>query len=243
MPIDPKVLDRVRALLAQAEHPNTGPAEAEAFSAKAAEMIDRYRIARAMLADKDEVVTFGRAQMDLAGHRALRASLSLLVAVAKHYGVVVLTPSTGNSKRPTLAGTAEDIQATSMLFTSLVLQRDRAMLAEPVPFGVATVTFRNSFAYGYAHRIAGRLAALRASQRRDAEAHGSGAALVLFDRKDAVEKWLLDGDLMSKGKTHRNGPRLDGEGVVAGDVAARRADLGGSRVGAGGGALALGSGR
>src|SRR5687767_7762290 len=47
------LLAKVRALLAKAEHENTSPREAEAYTAKAGELMARYGIERAMLADAD----------------------------------------------------------------------------------------------------------------------------------------------------------------------------------------------
>src|SRR3954447_1427343 len=48
-----RVLERVRKLLATAEHPNTPPAEAEAMSEKAAELMARYAIDQALLEQVD----------------------------------------------------------------------------------------------------------------------------------------------------------------------------------------------
>lgn len=45
------MLRKVTALLAQADHPNTGPAEADTFRAKAEALMYRYRIDEAMLAE------------------------------------------------------------------------------------------------------------------------------------------------------------------------------------------------
>src|SRR4051794_37528109 len=57
---DTRVLDRVRALLAKAESTDF-PAEAEAFSAKAQELIARHSIEEALTArDRAEVVPFAR---------------------------------------------------------------------------------------------------------------------------------------------------------------------------------------
>src|SRR6476661_7957339 len=46
------ILERVRKLLAKAEHPGTPAAEAEAFSVKAAALIARYAIDEALLAER-----------------------------------------------------------------------------------------------------------------------------------------------------------------------------------------------
>lgn len=52
-----KMLRKVSALLAQADHPNTGPAEADTFRAKAEALMYRYRIDEAMLAQAPGVGT------------------------------------------------------------------------------------------------------------------------------------------------------------------------------------------
>ena len=57
MTSDSAMLDRIRKLLAQAEDDAVTPAEAEAFTAKAAELMARYGIDREMLADISPVLT------------------------------------------------------------------------------------------------------------------------------------------------------------------------------------------
>ncbi|HMC69102.1 MAG TPA: DUF2786 domain-containing protein, partial [Mycobacteriales bacterium] len=47
--VDDRILERVRKLLARAEHPTTPAAEAEACSEKAATLMSRYVIDQAML--------------------------------------------------------------------------------------------------------------------------------------------------------------------------------------------------
>jgi len=47
---EPNLLERVRKLLAKAEDDSVTPAEAEALTAKAAELMARYGIDRALLA-------------------------------------------------------------------------------------------------------------------------------------------------------------------------------------------------
>src|SRR5215467_7562217 len=50
------ILDKVRKLLAKAEDPACTPAEAEAFTAKAAELIAKYGVDSALLAAADPTV-------------------------------------------------------------------------------------------------------------------------------------------------------------------------------------------
>lgn len=248
-------LEKVRALLAKAQGTDN-PNEARAYSMKAAELADKYRVdLNEAHAAADEPLTFSRHEVNLAGSKSLRATLLLLKVVGTHYGVVTITPSTGNSKTPVLAGAADDIALTLMLFGSLMIQRDREVAATPVPPWATTVTFRNSFAYGYAEAIHERLTELRTRQRRAAEeqfAHAgaadqksAGSALVLFERADQVMKWLTGEDpnlKRTKGSGH-NAPTLDRSGLRAGDAAARRADIGQTRVGANPSARALGAGQ
>src|SRR5690348_7260811 len=47
------ILARIRKLLAKAENPAASPEEAEAYTAKAAELIAKYGIDRALLAQQD----------------------------------------------------------------------------------------------------------------------------------------------------------------------------------------------
>lgn len=222
-----KIIARVRALLAKAERTDN-PHEAEVFSAKAAEMIDRHRIDVARLSD--DPTRYVYSQFKLEGTRYLRASLMLLSIVATHYGVVTVTPPTGNSKYPTLVGAPADIEATQMLFRSLVIQRDRACVAADIPHGMHTTKFRNSFAYGFSMRTGLRLEALRERQRAAARAEHDTTAIEVFDRGSAVERWIENqwGDKLRD--ANRNDPSIDPFGAVAGDRAARTADLGQDRI-------------
>jgi hypothetical protein len=225
--IDPGVLARVKALFAKAEATDNA-FEAEAYSAKAAELMDKYRIDAALLSP-DEVPTFGQAVYPMHRHKYLRASLQLLVVVATHYGAVVVTPSTGNSKLPRLVGTKADLEMAVLMFESLLRQRDHACLAEDVPAWTSTTTFRNSFCYGYAGRINKRLRELR---ERQAEQYiGNTKALAVLDRAAVAKKWLEDevGDAI--GKANRNKAKVDPVASLLGDHAARNADLGQTRVG------------
>ena len=238
---DDRILERVRAILRKAERTDN-PHEAEAFSAKAAELIDRHRIDVARLRAHDgDGPRYGRTRYELAGTRYLRASLALLGVVATHHGVLVLTPATGNSKYPDLVGAPEDAEVTVMLFRSLVMQRDRAAAASPVPPGTSTTRYRNSFAYGYAYRIANRLASLRSSQRAAARVGGDTTALEVYDRAADVQRWLEARTGERLRDSNRNRANIDPWAAADGDRAARTADLGVSpRVT--GGRPAVGSG-
>lgn len=235
------IIRRVQGLLAKAESTDNA-AEAEAFSAKAAELIDKYRLEAAQLRRPGDEQQYGRMTFQLAGHKYLRATLSLLMEVTEHYGVVVMIPSTGNSKYPTLVGDADDVRHSIMLFRSLVLQRDRALLSEPNVFGGNVNKFRNSFAYGYANRIGQRLEVLRRQQRQVAQVEHNAAALELYGRLNAVEKWLEAKRGKPLGKVKQNDAAVDPFALLVGDAAAQKADLGHGGL-SGAGSRALGAGR
>lgn len=214
-------LRRVRGLLAKAES-TTNPHEAEAFSAKAFELMERYRIELADVRGTGEA-DIQRTTYDL-GNRAkyLRPSLFLLGMVAKHYGVVVLVPSTGNSRLPKLVGDVDDIAATVIMFESLMIQRDRAILASAAPIGVNINRFRSSAAYGFASRMDQRLADLRDIRKASA---ATGMELDLLDRGSKVMDAL--GNPVPR---NTNRPQVNGHGMKAGRAAADRADIGLDRI-------------
>lgn len=233
MTIDEAAVRRIRGLLAKAEGTDN-PHEAEAFSAKAFELMDKYRIDMARVRP-EEGPNIGRTPYVLAGNRYLRASLALLGGITQHYGVIILAPSTGNSKNITLVGDQDDVRMAVMMFESLILQRDRACLADPVPYGINTNKHRNSFCYGYAVRIHRRLKEIRDAARKAATTTNDSTALVLMNRLDVVAEHLGN-----PGARNHNAPKVDPHAAARGDAAATTADLGQSRVGASTGPKALG---
>jgi hypothetical protein len=151
-------LERVRALLAKAEA--TGfPAEAEAYTAKAQELISRHSLDEALLAgDSATVVPYARRIGVDHPYESEKASLLSSVARANHCQVV-WSPEFGFA---TVFGFDADIDAVDLLHTSLLVQAHRAMARSEPPGGKAgrarLKTFRQSFLVGYAVRIGERLA-------------------------------------------------------------------------------------
>jgi hypothetical protein len=149
-PVDQRMLDRVRALLAKAES-TTFPEEAEAYTAKAQELMARHSIDFALL------VARGGARDEpavrrLAVENPYEAPKTLLLqAVAganrcravwmKEFGFV------------TVMGFPADLDSVELLFTSLLVQAVRAMTQS----GNSAPSFRRSFLTSYAHRIGERL--------------------------------------------------------------------------------------
>lgn len=154
-----QMLAKVRALLAKAESTEF-PAEAEALSAKAQELIATYALDRyaAQLAGEEPEagMTVRRLWIDRP-YVGAKATLIHSVADANHCRSV-FSPQFGFV---TLVGQAADVEATELLVTSLQVQADRAMLRHGRPddrFGPSrTRSFRQSFLVSYASRIGERL--------------------------------------------------------------------------------------
>lgn len=223
-----KMIERVRALLAKAERTNNHH-EAEAFFAKATELMDKYRIDDAAV--RDRPAQYERLMISLSGIKFLRPTATLLGVIARHYGVVALlgTPGSDSVRTMILVGEHADIEAVQMMFTSLIIQRDRAALAAPVPPGRNANQFRQSFALGYNVRISARLKEIREAQVAVATSDGNTTALEVYDRRNKVMEMLGN-----PGTANHNRPNVDGKGMAAGHEAAATADLGGKRVGTAG---------
>ncbi|WP_433376561.1 DUF2786 domain-containing protein [Actinoplanes sp. CA-142083] len=148
---DNRVLERVRALLAKAESTDF-PAEAEAFSAKAQELIARHSIEEVLAATPDETPLARRLGVD---HPYESEKASLLDAVARaNHCHTVWSPELAFS---TVFGFDADIDAVELLYTSLLVQANRAMARDEPAKGKARIkAFRRSFLVAYAVRIGER---------------------------------------------------------------------------------------
>lgn len=151
-------LERVRALLAKAEA-TTFPAEAEAYTAKAQELISRHSLDEALLATEGAAVVPYARRIGV-DHPYESEKASLLTAVARANRChVVWSPEFGFA---TVFGFDADIDAVDLLHTSLLVQAHRAMARAEPPGGKAgrarLKSFRQSFLVGYAVRIGERLA-------------------------------------------------------------------------------------
>lgn len=212
---DSRVLDRVRALLAKAESTDF-PAEAEAFSAKAQELIARHRIEEALTSERADVTPFARRiGVD---HPYESEKASLLDAVARANSCrTVWSPELGFS---TLFGFDADIDAVELLYTSLLVQANRAMARDEPAKGKARVkAFRRSFLIAYAVRIGERL---EQTTRREIEQH-TDLLPVLRNRDVQVRKAM---DRAFPRTVRSRGSRVDSlEGWESGRAAADEAKL------------------
>ncbi|WP_165912824.1 DUF2786 domain-containing protein [Tamaricihabitans halophyticus] len=219
--LDQKVLGRVRALLAKAER-TTFPEEAEALSAKAQELMNRYAFERAVLDEDDDerhehAAASSRVWLDNP-YLDAKASLVHVVAEANRCRAV----QHGNLGFLSLIGDDLDLEITELLATSLLVQATTAMVAEgrtETPSG--TRAFRRSFLFAYAHRIGERLAEAESAAREAAD--DPRLLPVLADRERVVDATLYEMFGDPKPKTIS---LSDPSGWHAGRNAADRADLG-----------------
>ena len=222
-PEEERVLIRIRALLAKAES-SAFPEEADAFMAKAQELMTRHCIDDAILGEGSGA---GRSGGGVEARRLwlddpyLQAKALLLSEVATANRCrAILFSEFGFS---TLVGHRADLDGTELLFTSLLVQATRRITALSSSARSRRPSYRRSFLVAYAWRIGVRLREASIDATTEAnEALGNQLLPVLADRQqrvdDAVEN--LFGEL-----GHIKYSAADLAGWAAGTAAADLADL------------------
>jgi hypothetical protein len=226
---DPRQLDRVRALLAKAESTNY-PEEAEAYTAKAQELMARHSIDYALLSaevgNHDKPV--GRRIGVDNPYEAPKVLLLDAVASANHCRTV-WSKAFGFV---TVMGFPSDLAAVEMLFTSLLVQGTSAMLRAGTRrdrSGRSTTrSFRQSFLTAYAQRIGERLEAAtrqateQASQELSGRPEADRLLPVLASRQSEVRTVT---DQMFPGLVSHRVAASNQEGWASGRAAADQAQL------------------
>jgi len=240
------LLARVRKLLVKAEADGVTPAEAQALTAKAAELMAKYGIDRALLAAvRPETDRPGDRIIDIANPWArVQAHLLCGLAAALRCQCVILPrsagpapalrahPRSGPGSRIHVFGFASDIERTDVLYTSLLLQMWQGLsAAEPPAWSRSPRAWRRSWLLGFATAVVARVRAAeqRAAQRAADAPAGSGpsAALVLADRTEIIERTLRQAYPVTR--TAR--VTYSGTGYGTGYAQGQRADIGPSRLG------------
>ncbi|HZU71773.1 MAG TPA: DUF2786 domain-containing protein [Acidimicrobiales bacterium] len=194
-----KLVERVRMLLAHAEDPSITAEEAQAYTAKAQQLMTKYAIDLAMITDverRDRVVQ--RDWIIEAPYAAHKVSLVNAVARTNDCAAIY-TDLAGGHKRIDVVGYPEDVEWVQTLYSSLVVQLTGALGAARrlKPPGVHGRTFAVGFAEGFVHEISDRLKAARRAAVAAAEVERSGpgapspggpsVALVLVAKKQRVD--------------------------------------------------------
>ena len=225
------LLARVRKLLVKAEADGVTQAEAQALTAKAAELMAKYGIDRALLAAvRPETDRPDDRVIDIANPWArVQAHLLCGLAAALRCQCVIL-PRTGPGSRIHMFGFASDIERTDVLYTSLLLQMWQGLSAvEPPAWSRSPRAWRRSWLLGFATAVIARVRAAeqRAAQRAaDAPAGGPSAALVLADRTEIIEHTLRQAYPV----TRTSRVTYSGAGYGTGYTQGQRADIGTSRL-------------
>lgn len=233
--VDTSKLAKIRALLDKAESTASEfPAEAEALTAKAIEMMERYRIDEAMIADAAPLQDRGKiieTQFNVGSGPYVNARVDLANSIARQHSVKLLQSTGYKGKTVYLIGYETDVALTEMLYTSLLVQATRAMSSPEVkaskPGYEHGTAFNRSFLLAFANRIGRRLQESNTSAASNITASatsGRSVALVLADRSKDVE----DDVLRRYGRLRTARPTTgssSSEGWSAGRDAANRADL------------------
>ncbi|SCL56613.1 Protein of unknown function [Micromonospora citrea] len=222
-----RMLDRVRALLAKAES-TTYPAEAEALTGKAQELIARHSIDQALLAGVAERADQpGGVRLDTDPPYAGAKALLVQEVAAANRCEAVWSDDLGFT---TVLGWPADLEAVELLYTSLLVQATAAMLRgrgerRARGAGRRTRDYDESFLNAFALRIGERLrAATEDADRRAAAETGPERLLpVLASRAEAVRERL---DTLFPGVTRARLTVRDADGWSSGTSAADRATLG-----------------
>ena len=227
-----RLLDRVRKLLAKAEDESVTPPEAQALTAKAAELMAKYGIDRALLAaDRPETDQPASRILDIDNPWA-RVKAHLLCGLGSALRCqCILLSGTGPGTRIHVFGYGSDIERTDLLYTSVLIQMWHGLTGAQVPaWSSSPRAWRRSWLLGFATAVISRVRAAEhaaASQATAPAAPGSSrTALVLADRAQVI-----------RGKVEQEYPvtrtarvTYSGSGYRDGYAQGQRADIGGSRL-------------
>ncbi len=218
---DPKLLSRIRALLAKAESTDFS-AEAEAYTAKAQDLMTRHSVDEAVLhQEAGDSVTVGGRRVHIDNPYAPEKA-DLLNQVARANRVKAIWHEFPSFM--SIVGVPTDLEQVEMLFTSLLIQATRAMTEAGRSSRANSVdrssSFRRAFLVAYATRIGQRL-----TTATDEAVASYGSALVpVFERQArAVDEEYER--LFPHVKESRAGRSLNRRGWEAGTAAADRAVL------------------
>lgn len=242
----------VRGLLAKAERTDNDH-EAEAFRAKAYDLIAKYGVDEAELAMSDpDLNIVGDAKIEMHAPFA-QEKVSLFMAIAVPMGIRAVQRKEwrdGKFYRASqkdrqviflhVFGTKGDLERAQMLYTSLLLQQSSELARQELPLYVASGTmgekaaYRRSWLIGYAGQIQVRL--FEAERKAQAEkptmtnaatGETKSTALVLASKGELVDSAVSrEYPRLSYSKARK----ISGGGLGAGAAAGRRANLGGTGV-------------
>lgn len=227
---DPKKLATIRALLAKAEA-TTFAKEADAFTAKAQDLMTRYAIDEALLAGTDDGIEVRSRRVHVDNPYA-EAKAQLLATVGRVNRVKAIWDA--EHTIVTIVGLPVDLELAEMLFTSLLVQATRSMTEAGAVSSAGhrldrSPSFRRAFLLAYAQRIGERLTdAGSRAQREESAQRGAELLPVLARQSAAVEAEFTR---LFPDTQQGRAKQVDARGWSAGRAAADRAVLAKGQVG------------
>jgi hypothetical protein len=227
-----RLLDRVRKLLAKAEAEGVTPEEAQALTAKAAELMAKYGIDRALLAARRPETDQPASRLVAIYNPWARVQAHLLCGLAAALRCQCILLPSGAGQRVHIFGFASDIERTDVLYTSVLVQMWHGLIATEVPARASSVrAWRRSWLLGFAAAVIARVQAAEQRAERTASAAADGphanAAVVLADRSVVIRRNVAAAYPVTR--TARL--TYSGSGFGAGYKQGERADIGTGRVG------------
>ena len=212
------VLAKIRALLAKAES-TTFEAEAIAFTSKAQQLMTRHAIDVAAVRGLGARSTGGpgviRVPID-SPYSTAKAKLLAVVAAASRCRTVELS-GFGLAE---VIGMPSDLVAVELLFTSLLVQAQTALMRATG----SSRSYRSSFLFAFAARIGERLREINAAVMKDAtEEHGESFLPVLRSQAESIDDFV--DERYGRLRSVRRRGAADPAGWVGGRAAADRAKL------------------
>ncbi|MGQ0468027.1 MAG: DUF2786 domain-containing protein [Sporichthyaceae bacterium] len=225
-------LEKIRKILAKAEHPSCPPHEAEALNEMAATLIAKYGVDMALLAERmpqSQRIVGDRVIAVEAPYARDKCQLLAKVALALRCQCVQRERSGPSGEREWslhLFGHEADLARVELLYTSLLVQAAIGLVrdAGAAAPGEDLRAFRRSWLAGFAAAVGARLreAELLAEHTADNGA-GRCVALVLADRSAEVAQ-AVQQHYPRLGNARRR--QLSGSGFAHGRASGTRADLG-----------------
>lgn len=223
------LLAKVRAMLAKAESTEF-PEEAEAFNAKAAELMARHGINEAELASSGRSSdTISQLVIEMDNPYSYEKA-ALLTAVAESLRCQAIATARGSIVVScTVVGYGSDLERVNLLYTSLLMQSAALVTRQRPAEGsrVSTVMFRKSWFHGFNVAVRDRLVAAEAKAEQETPAIGGvSTALVLRDRSKEVSREFRR--MFPRAVTHSR--NVSSGGYRAGLAAGAKANLGSGRT-------------
>lgn len=231
---DNKWIDKLNALMRLAEDPATTEEERANIIDKVTYLMTKYGIEQDMLAAKEQ-------RPFVAAHRKFVINgtygakrMIMLNAVSIAFGCFMVQTLSRDGKC-SVFGTDEDIERVFMLYMSLNMQMDGALVQAQAhkPSYEHGKTFNSSFVAGFVHTVSQRIqkAARRAKEDLKREHEGNGMELVLLNKQTLVTNLMTEVyPNLTSTSTHVNSSVSSRAGYGAGQSAGQRADIGGSRI-------------